>query len=171
MKGVTSRHTTWVEVVINNGMHREYGDNHSVQVLDMDSGAVRPDPPSLDPFLTSEHNASVLDLGVDSNSWRQVPSWVESIDKLNTTHCHSQDLENNQLSTFEEEKLESSESCLANSQILVRSSKKRGSKKFGSLKEIQDMVLIGAERKKRDRALRNLKKKWKIRAMLELMKL
>ncbi|KAK8502334.1 hypothetical protein V6N11_047838 [Hibiscus sabdariffa] len=87
MKGVTSRHTTWVEVVINNGMHREYGDNHSVQVLDMDSGAVRPDPPSLDPFLTSEHNASVLDLGVDSNSWRQsfiAVSWKRLAENIET---------------------------------------------------------------------------------------
>ncbi|KAK8708288.1 hypothetical protein V6N13_059332 [Hibiscus sabdariffa] len=41
MKGVTSRHKTWAEVVINNGMSREYGDNHSVQARIHLSGSSR----------------------------------------------------------------------------------------------------------------------------------
>ncbi|KAL4342595.1 hypothetical protein GQ457_08G017360 [Hibiscus cannabinus] len=45
--------------------------------------------------------------------------------------------------------------------ILVHSPKKKGPKKYGSLRAIQDMVLTDADRKKIDMVLRRLKKRGK----------
>ncbi|KAL4282126.1 hypothetical protein GQ457_03G003380 [Hibiscus cannabinus] len=95
-------------------------------------------------------------------------SWAESIDKANSVSKHIQTREGSRSSLSEEEKAESTEDYLPSSFKLDRLLKKRKGKIYGSLRDFQDRVLTDVEKKRRDRALRRIKRKDIENASLEI---
>ncbi|KAL4291642.1 hypothetical protein GQ457_14G009450 [Hibiscus cannabinus] len=96
-------------------------------------------------------------------------NWVDSIDEANNLTRSPGCREEECRLTSEGEDFTLSEHEHSEAQIPVKPVKQKGKKKYGSLRSLQDRVLSEADRKKRDRALRKLKRKgWEENAYGEI---
>ncbi|KAL4377449.1 hypothetical protein GQ457_02G034240 [Hibiscus cannabinus] len=95
-------------------------------------------------------------------------AFYDLIDKANSVLKHIQTREGSRSSHSEEERAESTEDYLPSSFKLDRLLKKIKGKRYGSLRDFQDRVLTDVEKKRRDRALRRIKKKDIQNASLEI---
>ncbi|KAK8482089.1 hypothetical protein V6N13_009880 [Hibiscus sabdariffa] len=94
MMGVNSGRETLAAMVVKNRLGRETVEEYRDQVLSFEPTKDRSGPPIINAPLThrdTDHNVSVLDLGDDVDRSRLIPSWTESIDKLNTIHPYLHD--------------------------------------------------------------------------------